>query len=560
MRLLLVFLLCASAAVAADAPDALETARQLAASGAPRLALSHIEQAQPRDPSAPRWAEWEVLRLSLLARLNRQQDLLARAGMLPTTMPAAQLREALILAARAASAAAQGAAARHYAARLLWQLSPSASEAREIRLLVIESYVTDGKGEDAFRSMLRFDQDYRPLDRQTATRFVETLLDLGMAKEAINWLAALDDAGPVKLLLRLKAGLTTAEAATAQARAFLARNSDAGYWRVLAQAAQQQGGRVVHIEALENILHLEETKNPPQLTVQARALWQAYLTATQEIANQNQLLTGDDDGWTEFAARRLGSHPVVSRAIFAHLAQRGRTGETRHNAQLQLVYSLQSGRLELTALRLFNDGGADVTTLDLQARFLLGVIAEGRNLPVIALHFWQGLSTPPSTGAEEWQLRVAGVALRAGKADAAAAALQQALAGNKTPAPEVVRRSVLLVQEMLDAGKPDLADALFVALLPLADGGERRQILFSLGRINEITGRSPVAAGYYLRSALLAEGKAPDALALQARIAAALNLARAGYRDDARAQFEWLLRNSRDPAQLEIARRELKKL
>jgi hypothetical protein len=35
---------------------------------------------------------------------------------------------------------------------------------------------------------------------------------------------------------------------------------------------------------------------------------------------------------------------------------------------------------------------------------------------------------------------------------------------------------------------------------------------------------------------------------------------RAGYRDDARAQLEWVLRNARDAAQLDVARRELKKL
>jgi hypothetical protein len=31
----------------------------------------------------------------------------------------------------------------------------------------------------------------------------------------------------------------------------------------------------------------------------------------------------------------------------------------------------------------------------------------------------------------------------------------------------------------------------------------------------------------------------------------------AGFRDDARAQFQWLLKNTTDPAQLAIAKREL---
>jgi hypothetical protein len=69
----------------------------------------------------------------------------------------------------------------------------------------------------------------------------------------------------------------------------------------------------------------------------------------------------------------------------------------------------------------------------------------------------------------------------------------------------------------------------------------------------------PATADCYLRSALLADTRLPDALALDTRLRAALNLARAGYQDDARKQFQWLPANSRQPAQLDIARRELKK-
>jgi len=39
-----------------------------------------------------------------------------------------------------------------------------------------------------------------------------------------------------------------------------------------------------------------------------------------------------------------------------------------------------------------------------------------------------------------------------------------------------------------------------------------------------------------------------------------MSLARAGYRDDARAHFQWLLKNSQNPAQIEAARRALSRL
>jgi len=44
---------------------------------------------------------------------------------------------------------------------------------------------------------------------------------------------------------------------------------------------------------------------------------------------------------------------------------------------------------------------------------------------------------------------------------------------------------------------------------------------------------------------------------MEARLQAGFSLARAGLYEDAKAQFEWLLKNANDPAQIAIARREL---
>ena len=84
--------------------------------------------------------------------------------------------------------------------------------------------------------------------------------------------------------------------------------------------------------------------------------------------------------------------------------------------------------------------------------------------------------------------------------------------------------------------------------------------MFGLGRAHELSGEPVAAAGYYLRSALLVQAVAPDSLAFQARLLAALNLMRAGLKDDARAQFQWLLRNAKDPALVEAAKRGLSRL
>ena len=81
-----------------------------------------------------------------------------------------------------------------------------------------------------------------------------------------------------------------------------------------------------------------------------------------------------------------------------------------------------------------------------------------------------------------------------------------------------------------------------------------RLLLAATARALDSGGQPLLAAEYHLRLAL----SAPDAdAAAAARLRAAFNLARGGLRDDARVQFEWLLKNARDPLQIAVARREL---
>jgi len=560
MRVLTGMLLyCAALALAAETTDALQNAQRLAASGTPQLALDLVEKTQPADSGASHWGEWETLRCSLLARLNRARELVARAERLPAGVATPTLRACLMPAARTAIATGQGAAARRHAARLLWQGAVSGDELRELRLLVIESYVADRHGDDAYRSMLRFDLDHRPVERRTAAHFVAGLLDLGMAKEAVNWLASLDDGDPIKLMLRLQARLVEPEAAINLARLAAIKRPGAGWWEIIARAARTQGRRALQIEALEQQLQ-HSTPAGSSRAGAARELWQTYFSAARESADRQHLLDNDDAGWSAFAASWVNTDPMTARAVFAHLAQRGATPEARANAQLQLELSLRLAKLDLAALRLFNDADVDVATLDPRLRYLLGGVGEAHGLHAAAARMWRGLALPPGLAPIDWQLRLAAAMVRAGQPDAGVAQITQAVAATGPWPPDVVKRATALSLEFLNAGHAGAAEPLLAALAQRADGLERRHILFNLGRASDITGKPLAAAEHYLRSAAHADSKMPDALARQARLAAGLSLARGGYRDDARAQFDWVLRNSRDPVQRDVARRELKKM
>jgi hypothetical protein len=556
MRLLLAFACLPAAGVAL----ALDSARELAAAGAPALALARVEWLQPADPAAARWLDWEVLRLELLARLKRHDEALKRASVPPEDLPPPALRRWLLQAAHAAVGAGQGALARDHLARLMWQLDPAPEETRAARLLVIESHLAERRGGNAFRAMLRFDQDYRPLPRAVAGRFVAALLELGLAREAVNWLAALDDGSALKLRLQLAAGLADPGAVIGAARARLARASGdetADYWRLIADAADRQGDDALQVEALEWLLDLEPAGDARAIGSRADGLWRAYSRAARTEAGRRQLLTGDDAAWLDLAARQLGARPPLSRALYAHLAVSASANPTRHIAQLQLVLALQHSGLERAALRLFATEPPGATELDPQARYRLGAIAESRGAPDLSVRFWKGLAAPPGQDAVEWQVRLAAAYWRAGMTAEAVNAARVLRAQETAPNAAAAGRALALAGEMTGAADADAAEALLSALLPLAEGAPARELLLALGAIAERAGRFLRAGDYFLRAALAEGTRAGQAPAVQARLSAARNLARAGLLEDAREQLLWVARHAQDPAQIETARREL---
>ena len=113
---------------------------------------------------------------------------------------------------------------------------------------------------------------------------------------------------------------------------------------------------------------------------------------------------------------------------------------------------------------------------------------------------------------------------------------------------------------MLDFGRLDAAQVVYELTLKVASEARERETWLGLGRVHELKGDAVTAAEHYLRSALLADARSTDTLAVQARLIAAMNLVRAGYKSDARAQFEWLIKNGKDTVVTELARRELKKM
>jgi hypothetical protein len=476
---------------------------------------------------------------------------------LPPTAGAAALNNCYVAAAQAGVALNEPAAARAHAAHLLWQRTPGAAETRAVRLAIIDSYLAERRGDEAFRSMLRFHQDYQPLDRATADRFAEGLLDLGLDRDALNWIGRTDQVSPTLLRLQLRSASLAPDAVIAQARAAYARTPDPAYWRAIQEAAARAGNAPLQIEALERLLQASESRS---VRDGGERLWNAYSKAAGEIANREQLLTGDDAAWADHAARRLGSDAVLSRAFYGYLARQAQNPELRRDALLQLAFSLSSAGLDRTALALTQSMGVEADALDPQTRYLLGTLAAKRGEAALASRLWKDVPAPPGVDAAEWQLMRARNALHAGEVALTSDILRGVLQGRGAVPTDFAQNVLDLAQEMLDLRALDAAQTVYESLVPATTDLRAREALFGLGRVHELKSDANAAAAAYLRSALLIQATAPDNLAFQARLLAALNLMRAGHKDDARAQFEWLLKNSKDAALTGAAKRGLARL
>src|SRR5699024_2745999 len=156
--------------------------------------------------------------------------------------------------------------------------------------------------------------------------------------------------------------------------------------------------------------------------------------------------------------------------------------DLRRTAQLQLAYSLSSAGLDRAALRVMQRSGLEPGKLDDQARYLLGTIASKHNDAALALELWDGLPTPASLNAVEWQLTLAETAFAAGEGDQSVSAIRRLLADRANVSPQLARRVLSLGQAMLDMRVTDDAQTVYRLLVPLVSGMQAREALFGLGR------------------------------------------------------------------------------
>ncbi|MEK6662980.1 MAG: hypothetical protein AABY73_03845 [Pseudomonadota bacterium] len=346
----LVLLTLLTLAFAASAADSLPVAQQLYQAGAPQLAYARVVRDQPEKSDVAGWYDWESLRLTLLSDTHRPAEIIERAKHYPQNAPREFQQKTLGHAAWAHLEMQQGVAARALLAQLIWRFELNPADHQWARRLVIRSYLIEHKADEAYRAMLRYQQDFQPLPKEVAAEFAQGLLREARATEAMTWLAELDPTSPATLALQMQVGLIAPDAAIAQARAALQKQPTAtAYAALIADGAEMLKDNRMQIGALEQLLGLSDAAEQTEAQ-----LWRAYLKEAHSLGNREQLLQGDDASWLELALRAETSDALGARSLFAYVAQHGVSIGVRETALSRLYAALLNTSLEEAAVRLFN--------------------------------------------------------------------------------------------------------------------------------------------------------------------------------------------------------------
>jgi len=574
MKLIVLLFLGLSLSQSLFADERLDLLKHISAAGAPMLTLKMLDQAQPGiDQDLYEWILWEQERMAILAEWRQWDQLLIRTEALPADIPEQFRQQAATFKARAFLELGQRRSARQVLRDQLWRDRARESTDYETwRRLVIESYIDDGRTEDARVAMLRFDQDFNSIDLHWLLLRARVLIESGRYQQAIQILQGRDEwqARLTSVLANFRMGRVDSEELWQQVSKrsedkALTEAERSSLWALGYIAAQDMSAvdRVVALEALFRS-GLQSPLKLFQLPVDL--LWQAYVDYAELVGNRSELLLGADDEWLELASSARQATPVKARALYAMLMLRSSSNEVRNRAAsgyMESFSEVDEGERRLLE-NLFNHSETFANARDIPAgiRFQLVDLALKSADIEEATRLMSGLnSVPAGTSRLDWQLRQSRVLILGGRYHEGNEVLQVLIGEYLEPKPEATDRILQVLFDLQTVGLHAEAIEHFGHLLQLdLEARRRREILFWIGDSYRGLEKYQQAALLYLQSAMLPSPEAMDPWAQTARFNAAESLQLAGLVDDARRIYQALLDVTEDVLRRSVLSHKIQQL
>ncbi len=568
-RLLILLIVCAPAASAED----LDHVVVLVRGGAYDLALQVVNRNQPPPAKAETWMAWEKERYAIYASQHDWDAIAKRADSLPAGLPDDFVQWALTRAAAARLSAGDGAGARHFLRRLLWQERGTQAALAEWRQMVLRSYLLDNDLADAQTAILRYQQDFDAEGDDWDVLHGTILLRANRNRAAMAVLAGVETyQGRILLLL---AGLRSGDykPAVVLSRALKLAHETASRpplqrqaWILVTYAAARAGNVPQRLSALEHALNFPSDlgKDDPLFHASADDLWAAYDSAATSIGNKSHLLIGDDAAWLRKAATYKRDYAPYARACYAFLTFHGSDQKTREFSSGKLSDSLYANGSDRVVRSLYTRSSRYKSLTDVPdlVRYRMADRALATADIAFAGQLMQGLNDPPpGEDADEWSMRRARVLIYAGNFNTALKLLGGILDNKTVLDDDFAEHYLQVIFDLQAAGRNREAETLLKSLFPLVKNNEiQRQILFWRGDSTKALGEYTRAAEFYLRSATYNNESGGDIWGQTARFHAAEALAKAGLIDDARSIYQRLLRFTKDPARRAVIERNIQQL
>ena len=533
----------------------------LAEQGAESLSLLLLAEAEPDLAQAPEaWTRWHRSKIELLRQKEAWQAIIREYENLPLAVPAAHRDWLFTQVIKTYLTMGSGEQARDLLLALIWDSEHDEGELAQWRRLVVQSYLVEGRYEDARSAVLRYEQDYPAAAQEP--RWLGLKARLLIANERANEAAILavgSTAAPARsayVLARLNGGAPLEPDLVDQAFGWLdAPGLDVSFKQALFNGLFQRSRqlddwprRIGLLQRLLEVTHLEVA----QVTAVVDALWFSLVQYGRQLANRHQLLVGNFTPWFELAQQLEAGEDWQAEALYAWLAIEAQGADIKARAHRGLVERL-SHRGEndlLRSLYLSSAQFTDVSVLPLAVMYRLVDMALAEHDLGLAAKLMSELDAPAGVDVVEWQLRRARVQILAGNPARGGARLKEIAAADSLTDSQL-DNLVLAVQDLQHQGAPELGTEILQTLLPkLPDSRRRGELYFWLGELRWSQGRYSDAARHYLHAARLS-AQAESDWAEAARGRAAEALVRAGLISDAVQLYRRLL-DGAAPAQRAI--------
>ena len=574
IKVLLVIAIGLATMSPAAADERLDLLKNISAAGAPELTIKMLDQAQPKvDQDLYEWILWEQERLAILAQWKQWDQLLIRIEGLPGDIPNQFKQQVATYQAGAFLARGQSLSARQLLREQLWQ--PAASEASDYetwRRLIIESYIEDGRIEDARVAMLRFDQDFDSTDLAWLLLRARVLIESGRYEQAIlilhgqeAWQARLTSVLASFRMKQIDKAELWAQVKKRNQDEAMGAEERASLW-ALGYFAAMQMAPVDRVVALEALFRSEVQSSLKLFHLPVDLLWQAYLEYAELVGNRSELLLGVDDKWLEMATGTSKATPVKSRSLFAMLMLKSADVEVANRAAtgyMETFAEIDEAERHLLQ-NLFNNNRFFPSARDIppEIRYQLVDLALKSVDIEEATRLMSCLNTVPAgTSRFDWQLRQSRVLVLGGRYEEGNQVLQNLIGEYREATPESTDRILQVLFDLQTVNLYAESIAHFNQLLLLElEPKQRREILYWVADSYRGLEKYEQAALLYLQSAMLPAPDSMDPWAQTARFNAAESLQESGLIDDSRRIYEELLSITEDAARRSVLNHKIQQL